>query len=985
MSKRSGGSALTRLKHSLREAGAIGRVSKTKQKRLGAGAGPAVAAPENPFERKVTKTKFEVLGRRRPGETGRPTVARSRSEQTRKETLLVEYKSRNHKSGFKDRRFGETDANMTEEDRMLERFAKERQRLSSRKSSNFNLNDDDDDDDGADALTITHGGRSLADLDNFDDFVPSEDDIGDDDLALGRLDRETVTRSHFGGGGDYADQEPAGQASVEARPRTRREIMQEIIEKSKAHKQERQEARQQDLVEMEKLDRDFSEMRSLLQIREPIRRKGAEAAAEAATEAAAATEADANKMKWQKLDEQRKLAKRQEALDRGNESDLSDIDDQAEYDQLLEEMSRDERARPSDRLKSAEERLHEERDKLKRLEAERFKRMMGLTAASGAEETQAEDGADTLDGPGAGRRARTGLSTTISYDKDGRLQLSSADRQAVDEEIAKRRKLHPEDEDEDGHSDDDDDDDDGDDDDDDDDDDGDDDEEEEDGDSDDDSEAISSDEEEEEVASARQAFYQDSDDEDSGKRSAGLGSKDALGESTLLARSLTNKAGRVEFSDVVDEAAAAELPFTFAAPEDLATFLQYVTGRSPDDLRLVIERLMTLYHIRLAAANRGHLETLVGVLLDYLEPLGLGSDEPDFERAIVMAPYLRRLVQVLGNPAVEICIERLKRVRQEVVADASLMPNQFHALFYQMMGYIFPTSDFRHPVATPLQLLMGQSLVFGASRSLYERSVGIFMCAQFVEFQKTTRRFVPEAATFVTRLLNSLHEECSAWADTTSVALEVDAEYSQSWPRLLSHSVPADKVAAHRGALLRIALEILYEQATLLSTTMSLPVIVHPMIETLKKFAPDAGNAGWLPESLAQRAGHILKQIQFLSDSVVASRLPLMWQRHRAVAIKTRAPRIEKSYRVGQRRDPNPERQEAKKLAYELRTVRRGATRELRRDAAFLSRVKRDEVIKSDREYKEKIKSIYSSLSKEANSMSSEERAHLKRKQFKLR
>lgn len=68
------------------------------------------------------------------------------------------------------------------------------------------------------------------------------------------------------------------------------------------------------------------------------------------------------------------------------------------------------------------------------------------------------------------------------------------------------------------------------------------------------------------------------------------------------------------------------------------------------------------------------------------------------------------------------------------------------------------------------------------------------------------------------------------------------------------------------------------------------------------------------------------------------------------------------SYRVGQRRDPNPERQEAKKLAYELRTVRRGATRELRRDAAFLSRVKRDEVIKSDREYKEKIKSIYSSV-----------------------
>ena len=81
-------------------------------------------------------------------------------------SLLPEYESRGHAGGIVDRRFGEDDPTMTPEERMLERFTRERQRTS--KGALFDLNDEDE---------LTHYGQSLSKLDDFDDIeMGLEDD-----------------------------------------------------------------------------------------------------------------------------------------------------------------------------------------------------------------------------------------------------------------------------------------------------------------------------------------------------------------------------------------------------------------------------------------------------------------------------------------------------------------------------------------------------------------------------------------------------------------------------------------------------------------------------------------------------------------------------------------------------------------------------------------------------------------------------------------
>lgn len=76
-----------------------------------------------------------------------------------------------------DRRFGENDKNMTPEEKMLERFTRERQSQTS-KNSLYNLEDDDGSDN--DGITLTHYGKTLSLGDNNEDDA----DGGDDGFTL---------------------------------------------------------------------------------------------------------------------------------------------------------------------------------------------------------------------------------------------------------------------------------------------------------------------------------------------------------------------------------------------------------------------------------------------------------------------------------------------------------------------------------------------------------------------------------------------------------------------------------------------------------------------------------------------------------------------------------------------------------------------------------------------------------------------------------
>ncbi|RUS33770.1 Nop14-like family-domain-containing protein, partial [Jimgerdemannia flammicorona] len=217
-------SALKRLKSSLKAAGAIGpgsRASTSKKDRKKGKPNDAANRNDvarkldaikhqmNPFEMKTTHTKFDILGRRVKGSVGRPTLTKQVGDDN--------MNRKNKAGGIVDRRFGENDPTLTAEERMLERFTREKQKRA-RGGTLFNLDDDED---------LTHYGQSLANIDDFD-----EADLGlSDEDDKGTIDNETVSRSHFGG-----FVEPPSEVDAEGHKKSKGEVMKEVITKSKFFK-----------------------------------------------------------------------------------------------------------------------------------------------------------------------------------------------------------------------------------------------------------------------------------------------------------------------------------------------------------------------------------------------------------------------------------------------------------------------------------------------------------------------------------------------------------------------------------------------------------------------------------------------------------------------------------------------------------------------------------------------------------------------------
>ena len=114
----------------------------------------------NPFDVvNNAKARYAVVNRRVKGANRNVAKARASAFERRSKSLLIEHRNRHSANNFVDRRFGEGDLSMSVEERMYERFKRERQKRA--KSSAYSLQDNELTG-SASVDALTHGGQSLA-------------------------------------------------------------------------------------------------------------------------------------------------------------------------------------------------------------------------------------------------------------------------------------------------------------------------------------------------------------------------------------------------------------------------------------------------------------------------------------------------------------------------------------------------------------------------------------------------------------------------------------------------------------------------------------------------------------------------------------------------------------------------------------------------------------------------------------------------------
>lgn len=276
----------------------------------------------NPFEMRFVKEKHSVVNRKSKTDVGKPGISRAKAIQKRKDTLLQEYKRKDKTNVFVDKRIGEKDTELSAEDKMIARFAAERINQGKKQGSIFNLGEEE---------TLTHFGKSLADIERYDDPRSDDEDEGGDPTNK-KLNASFVEEAHFGGFLNKADVDYAsGKAN------TRKDWIEQMIADSKKRKAEKS----KDLEEAEEMTQNLDD-------------------------------------KWKHLLPSTAISGKIYAGKRENPHYEED-QEQDDYNILMKELmfQSTKRAQAQERLKTNDEIIKEEKEKLEKLESDRNKRMKG--------------------------------------------------------------------------------------------------------------------------------------------------------------------------------------------------------------------------------------------------------------------------------------------------------------------------------------------------------------------------------------------------------------------------------------------------------------------------------------------------------------------------------------------------------------------------------------------------------------------------------
>lgn len=902
-------SQLKKLKASLRESGAIGQQQSRKQKKQASKKGAlkesriqrnaalqSIREQFNPFEFKpVGRSKHAVTtngtvgGNMGKSTMARPGVSKGLGEENRRKTLLVEMQRRMKVGGIMDRRFGENDVTMTPEEKALQRFVVERQR-GNKKSAIFNLEGNEEEDD------LTHFGKAVS-LDfpgKVDDFnetglESSEDDDADDSEDIDRPPKRRRLLGTDSVRDKTADAEDDGPS---IRPKTKHEVMKELISKSKLHKYERQQAREDDDDLRAELDKGLPELYALL------RRPSAQVLA--SKDAVESTVPNPNGA----------INPDRMALLNGKERSQAD----KEYDQRLRQMVMDQRAKPTIPTLTDEEKAVQEAQRLEGLERRRLQRMKGEQDDRESEDAMRElelnGGVDEyeedIDAFGLG----SGLGQPAKKDLD----VEDEDDFVLDDDLIAN------------------------------------------GSADEMSSQAASDSSEEEAGGIT---------EDEAEFVQGLLSKEDAGRGDIL----------MSGANAIPQANGpkTDLAFTYSCPQTHGELLEITKSVSFADLPTVVQRIRALYQPQLASDNKAKLGVFATVLVDHISYLANLPGHPSFGVLETLIRHIHSLAKTFPEEVGRTFRMHLKTFHE----DHPMGPTSGDLIILTAIGSIFPTSDHFHQVVTPAMLCMTRYLGQKMPSALPDLAMGTYVSSLCLNYQRLSKRYIPEVLNYT---LNAMYALSPRKPKRSTEAfphhnlpenLRMQPTYGNPkfadshidiWDTVPSVEPDLSKnLEELKYNLLKIQVHLIEVMADLWADTSAFCEIFGP-VDIALRFISDEHRSGILNSRLRVQAQAVSQKICRTLDQALQARQYLRLHNHRPLAIKSSIPKFEESYNPDKHYDPDRDRAELSKLKAEHKKERKGALRELRKDANFMARESLKDKKERDSAYETKYKRLIAEI-----------------------
>lgn len=542
---------------------------------------------------------------------------------------------------FIDKRIAEHDPSVTDADRYLLRLQRERSNQHKR-ASQFNLesHDDYDDTNGEDGLDNSAPYNQNL-LTGNEENLENVDTDDEDDLFSRKKPRLEDGAGHVEVETAYFNEEKNG----EDRPKSKQEVMHELIQKSKAHKAEKQREKHHVALETVRLDTGLQDIMELLN--------------KAESDFDAATEAKKSRDKLESSDGGPLVSK-----------------DAFQYDAAYNMLAQEKRARPSQRLLTDEERAEREKERLVELERLRQQRVDSLddyasNKAMNEELRVPRAGADDIADSFLDATDGNDNSESDSDEDEDHLKKGSSDQTAeIQDEVPVRSPVW-----------------------------------------------------------SGPAFWE------------------SFSEAQVIA----------------SETDEREIPFLFnKCPATVKDLQRCFENTTVSQRAITVDRLRKCFALSLdPGRNRGKLESLTECLLFWIErlcevsvdALSIAMKEVDVLLVHVHAlgSIFERTVSGWARTILIIASRNLERPRSTLSEAWSIS----EVLLLRCISRIFPSSDLRHGIMTPLSLLLSESLSSTRICGLADVSIGVFVANILLDGLGARKGYSPEFAQFICDVLTA--------------------------------------------------------------------------------------------------------------------------------------------------------------------------------------------------------------------------------------
>ncbi|KAK8090037.1 nop14-like family protein [Apiospora hydei] len=405
------------------------------------------------------------------------------------------------------------------------------------------------------------------------------------------------------------------------------------------------------------------------------------------------------------------------------------------------------------------------------------------------------------------------------------------------------------------------------------------------------------------------------------------------------------------------------VPYSFAScPETHQEFLDAIKNVPVEKLHVVIVRIRTIFHAQLDSQNKAKLGKFTLALIHHLPYLASQPKLPPFS---VFEQLIRHIHSLAKTYPIEVACEFRSHL-EDFAKTRPLDPNLGDLIIFTAIGTVFP----------PLGPLSSSGNA-GAARD----------CT--VPGAENTKAAIRSCQR---RLPVNLDPPVSAGKTSHSPVHELpgglrvsNAQATEIRKLNCYDCVESERSAkeqnAFKIAIIDSTVKVLEAAAMLWADKTSFLETFEPFKQILEHLASKSCRTHF-PEALRVRMRKVQTKIDQMLKLAQIQRKPLELHHHRPLAIKSSMPKFEDSFDPNKHYDPDRERAEAAKLRAEFKNERKGAMRELRKDANFMAREKlrvkkaKDEAY--EKKYKRLVAEIQGEEGRESNAYAREKEARKK-------